>query len=289
LRRGALLPQNEIGTDPGAIRAYARGVEELGYRHLTCYEHVLGAGLASRPDWQGRYSAEDAFHEPLVLFAHLAAVTTELEFATCILVLPQRQTALVAKQAAEVALLSGNRFWLGVGAGWNRVEFEALGVSWERRGARLDEQIATLRRLWSAPTVDVAGEFDTIRDAGINPLPERPIPIWIGGAFSAPVLSRVARLADGWMPQTASARELEAPLERVRALLAEHGRAPGDLGLEARLQLARLPRETWADEAAAYAALGATHLTVATHDLGCRSVDDHLEILRELREVLGDA
>jgi probable F420-dependent oxidoreductase len=283
---GALLPQQEIGTDPGAIRGYAQAIEAYGYRHLTCYEHVLGANEASRPGWDGLYNSDDEFHEPFVLFAFLAAATVELQFATCILVLPQRQTALVAKQAAELALLSGNRFWLGVAAGWNQVEFEALGVPWARRGARLEEQITVLRRLFTERNVDFHGEFDTIPDAGIAPLPERPIPIWLGGAGSQAVLSRVARLGDGWMPQAASARDVLAPLEELRRLLDAEGRDPGELGLEGRLQLSRLPRETWFDEARAWMAAGATHLSVATHGLGCRSVDEHLAILRELRERL---
>ena len=180
MQLGALLPQNEIGRDPGAIRAYAQGIEECGYGHLTCYEHVLGACVSTRPDWTGPYTSEDAFHEPFLLFAYLAAVTEKLQFATCILVLPQRQTALVAKQAAELAVLSGNRFWMGVGAGWNQVEFEALGVPWPRRGARLEEQIMVLRRLWTEPCVQFSGEFHKIPNAGINPRPAEPIPIWMG-------------------------------------------------------------------------------------------------------------
>jgi probable F420-dependent oxidoreductase len=287
VQRGALLPQNELGTDPAAIRAYAQGVEELGYRHLTCYEHVLGANIQSRPGWTGPYTSEHEFHEPFVLFAYLAAVTRELQFATCILVLPQRQTALVAKQAAELALLSRDRFWLGVAAGWNAVEFEGLGIPWERRAARLEEQISILRRLWTEPAFTFEGEFDTIPDAGIAPRPSRSVPIWIGGGFSRAVLSRIARLGDGWMPQTRAARELVEARETLRELLREQGRSLDELGIEVRLQLAQLPRERWAEEAANWIEAGVTHLTVTTHGLGCASVDDHLRVLGEVAELIG--
>ena len=284
MQLGVLFPQQEIGVDASAIRAYAQEVESYGYRHLTCYEHVVGVNAGSRPGWDGLYDSEDAFHEPFVLFAHLAAVTVRLEFATCVLVLPQRQTALVAKQVAELAVLSDDRFFMGVAAGWNQAEFDALGVPWARRGERLDEQITLLRRLLAEPTVDFRGEFDTIPDVGIAPRPARPVPIWVGGAPSALVLTRVAKLGDGWMMQGATPENIVAPLERLRPLLHAEGRELGELGIEGRLAIQSVGAEGVAAEAAAWAASGATHLSIATQGLGLRSVDEHLALLRDVRD-----
>jgi probable F420-dependent oxidoreductase len=280
---GALFPTGEIGTDAGAIRAYAQGVEGLGYAHVTTYEHVLGAGVANRPQWQGPYTSANPFHEPLVLYAFLAGVTSSLEFGTCVLVGPQRQTALLAKQSAELAILSGNRFRLGIGLGWNRVEYEALGVPWEGRGRRLNEQIALLRQLWSEDVVDFHGDFHTVDEAGINPLPTKSIPIWLGGD-SQKTLERVARVCDGWMAPAFTAADAEAGIGVLRKLAAGYGR---DVGIDGRVVLAFLgdDRDVWAREAAHWHELGATHLTFTSHGLGCATVDDHLRVLQELREL----
>src|SRR5215475_11621054 len=182
---GVVFPQTEIGADPGAIRAYAQRVKELGFEHLLAYDHVLGADPAVHAPWNGPYDVDTTFHEPFVLFGFIAGITA-LELVTGIIILPQRQTALVAKQAAEVDLLTGGRFRLGVGLGWNRVEYEALGTTFRDRGRRVEEQIEVLRRLWQEPVVSFEGRYHTITAAGINPLPvQRPIPIWMGG-FSEP-------------------------------------------------------------------------------------------------------
>ena len=202
---GVVFPQTEIGSDPGAIREYAQAAEALGYRHILAYDHVLGAGLANRPDWRGPYNSATPFHEPFVLFAFLAGLTRALEFVPGVIILPQRQTALVAKQAAALSVLSGGRLRLGVGIGWNPVEYQALGESFSNRGARLEEQIAVLRALWAEPVVRFAGRWHTIDDAGINPLPPRPIPLWIGASADA-ALDRAGRLGDGWFPQRAPRR-----------------------------------------------------------------------------------
>jgi len=185
VRLGAVFPQTEIGDDPAAIRDWAQAVEGLGYRHVLAYDHVLGAGVDTRPGWAG-YTSEEAFHEIFVLFGFLAAVTSTVELVTGVLVLPQRQTALVAKQAAEIDVLSGGRLRLGVGVGWNRVEYEALGESFTDRGARIEEQVALLRRLWADPLITYSGRWHHVDNAGIRPRPVRgTIPIWFGGNAEA--------------------------------------------------------------------------------------------------------
>jgi probable F420-dependent oxidoreductase len=173
---GVVFPQTEIGPDGGAVRSYGHRVEELGFRHVLAYDHVLGADRAVHRGWDRPYDSATTFHEPLVMFGFLAALTS-LELVTGIIILPQRQTALVAKQAAEVDLLSGGRLRLGVGLGWNYVEYEALGQDFATRGRRIEEQVALMRRLWTEPSLSHAGPFDRITGAGIAPLPvQRPIP-----------------------------------------------------------------------------------------------------------------
>lgn len=287
---GVVFPQTEIGNDPIAIRNYAQAVEAMGYRHILVYDHVLGASTATRPDWRGPYTSDTPFHEPFVLFGYLAAVTRKLELVTGVIILPQRQTALVAKQAAEVDVLSGGRLRLGVGVGWNPVEYEALGEDFGTRGRRCDEQIEVLRALWTAPVVNVRGRWHTIDHAGINPLPvQRPIPIWIGGESDA-ALRRAARLGDGWLPQ--SQRPLddgtEQRLTRLREMLVAAGRAPDSFGIEARLSVSRVPQDTWADYAATWQRLGATHLCVNTMGFGLTSPAEHLAVLERVMAAIGD-
>ena len=200
MQLGVVLPEREIGTDPIAVRDYAQAAEELGYDFLVTADHVLGADRERYPDLLGPYGHRAAIHEPLVLFGFLAAVTSRLQLITNVLILPQRQTALVAKQAAEIDLLSGGRLILGVGNGWNHVEYEALGEDFRTRGRRLDEQVRLMRRLWTQPLVTFEERFHQVRDAGIHPRPERPIPIWMGG-MAQRVLERIGRLADGWSPR----------------------------------------------------------------------------------------
>jgi probable F420-dependent oxidoreductase len=188
---GVVFPQTEIGNDPGAIREYAQAVEDLGYHHLLVYDHVLGASPVNRPGWRG-YTSETPFHEPFVLFSYLAGLTQQLELVTGVLILPQRQTALVAKQAAEVDVLSGGRLRLGIGLGWNQVEFEALNEHFRTRGARIEEQVDVLRALWTQPVVTVHGRWHQIEEAGINPLPiQRPLSVWFGG-HADPILTRLS-------------------------------------------------------------------------------------------------
>jgi probable F420-dependent oxidoreductase len=281
MRLGAVLPQLEIGSDPAVIATWARAVEGMGYRHVLAYDHVLGADPAARPGWRG-YTHHDSFHEVFVLFGYLAAITETLELMTGVLILPQRQTALVAKQAAEVDVLSGGRLRLGIGVGWNPVEYEALNEDFSTRGARSEEQIEVLRALWAEPTITYRGRWHTIVEAGIEPRPVRGgIPIWIGGTAEA-VLRRVGRIGDGWLPQQPPNAESAATLQRIREYAAEAGRSPDDIGIEARITLANEPREGWADFIAGWDELGATHLCVNTMGLGFTEIDQHLDALAEV-------
>jgi probable F420-dependent oxidoreductase len=293
MKLGAIFPQNEIGTDPAAIRDYAQGIEEAGFDHLVVYDHVLGAvperfvgaqiGFQQPP-----YTDQSPFHEVFVLFGFLAAATRRLELATGVLVLPQRQTALVAKQAAAVDLLSGGRLRLGVGVGWNFVEYEALNEDYRSRGQRVDEQIALMRKLWTEPVVSFEGRWHHVEGAGINPLPvQRPIPIWIGGAAER-VLRRTAELADGWFPpgDANPPAALEGAFERLRGYLSEAGRDPAGLAVEGRMRLSIGGEREWAARAAEWRALGATHLSVNTMNAGLESPRQHLEAVLRWKEAV---
>ncbi|GAB1822659.1 LLM class F420-dependent oxidoreductase [Herbidospora sp. RD11066] len=285
MRIGVVFPQTEIGPDAGAVRAYGQRVEELGFRHVMAYDHVLGADPAVHQEWSGPYDVTTTFHEPMVLFGYLAALTS-LEMVTGIIILPQRQTALVAKQAAEVDLLTGGNFRLGVGLGWNQVEYEALGQDFTKRGRRIDEQVPLLRRLWTEPSLTFTGEFDRVTGAGLAPLPvQRPIPIWFG-AQSAPAYHRAGRLADGWFPQMSPGPHLTEAKAAVDEAAVAAGRDPSTLGMEGRL--------SWQGDPDAVAALaeqwrdhGATHISINTMKAGLRTVDDHLTALESAAAALG--
>jgi probable F420-dependent oxidoreductase len=286
MRIGVVFPQTEFGNDPGAIREYAQAAEAIGYRHILAYDHVLGASTRNRPDWSGSYTSDTSFHEPFVLFGFWAAATQRIEFITGVLILPQRQTALVAKQAAEIDILSGGRLRLGIGVGWNEVEFEALNENFQDRGARSEEQIAVLRALWTEPVVDFRGRWHTIPEAGINPLPvQRPIPIWTGG-HSERTLRRTARLADGWFPLGGPDDRMRAMIEQLREYAREVERDPAGIGIEARLDIARTEEAAWRSTIEAWRDLGATHACVNTMGAGFGSPAEHIEALRRVAEVL---
>lgn len=286
MRIGVVFPQTELGGDAGALRAYGEGVEALGYRHLLAYDHVVGADPAVHTGWDGPYDVTTTFHEPFVMFGYLAAATS-LELVTGIVILPQRQTVLVAKQAAEVDLLTGGRFRLGVGLGWNAVEYEALGQDFGSRGRRMSQQIALLRRLWTETTVTHAGEFDTITAAGIAPLPvQRPIPIWVGAA-SEPALRRVGRLADGWFPLLRPGDDLDRAVAVVAAAADEAGRDPAAIGLEGRVRWDPATPDPFAARVQRWRDAGATHLTVDTMRAGLADVDAHLGALAGAAELAG--
>jgi probable F420-dependent oxidoreductase len=275
---GVVFPQTELGGDAGAVRAYGQAVAGLGYRHLLAYDHVVGADPAHYSGWSGPYDVTTTFHEPFVMFGYLAGVTN-LELVTGIIILPQRQTALAAKQAAEVDLLTGGRFRLGVGIGWNPVEYEALDQPFHQRGRRLSEQIGLLRALWTTPAVTFAGEFDQITAAGIAPLPvQRPIPIWIGGS-SEPAYRRIGELADGWFPQVQPGPDLDRAAQVVRAAAEAAGRDPGLIGLEGRVTWNASDPDAFASQVERWRLAGATHLSVNTMSTGQRTVDDHIAAL----------
>jgi probable F420-dependent oxidoreductase len=283
---GVVLPQTELGGDVGAVRAYAEGVADLGYAHLLAYDHVVGADPSVHAGWAGPYDVTTTFHEPLVLFGYLAAITT-LELVTGIIILPQRQTALAAKQAAEVDLLTGGRFRFGVGIGWNPVEYEALGQRFDTRGRRFSEQIALLRRLWTEPTVSHAGAFDTITGAGINPMPvQRPIPVWIGGQSDA-AYRRIGRLADGWFPQVRPGEDLQHALDVIGTAAREAGRDPAGIGMEGRVRADPTDVERFTRQVERWRDAGATHLSIDTMRTGQATVDDHLSALRGAAAALG--
>jgi probable F420-dependent oxidoreductase len=283
---GAVLPHNEIGTDPAEIRLYLQGLEEIGATHLLAYDHVLGADRAQHASFSGPYDKDVAFHEPLTFFAFAAGITQSLQFATTVMVLPQRQAALVAKQAAEVAILSGNRLRLGVGTGWNSIEYEALGVPFEGRGKRQVEQIEIMRRLWSEPAITFAGTSHTITGAGILPRPTRPIPIWFGGSSPA-VLERCARLGDGWMPLGGPGAKSEAAIEAIRSYRLSAGESMEDFGIQAQAQYAGGDPQRWSRHADEWRRLGATHLAVATHNAEPTDAAGHVDRVRRYFEAVG--
>ena len=294
MRVGAVFPQLEIGTDPDVIARYARTVEELGYDHLVIFDHVLGAD-ANRPGgWTGAYDHRSMFHEPLVLFGYLAAITTRLGLATAVLVLPQRQTALVAKQAAEVDILSRGRLILGVGIGWNQVEYEALGMSFTNRGRRIEEQIALLRALWTQEVVEFEGRWHRIARAGINPVPvQRPIPIWMGGGWDRQkrttvetALRRIARLADGWFTHLPPNEDGRTGMEDFRRLVREEGRDPAKVPVEGRLPAAGSGPDEWKRGIDAFRQMGMTGVELNTMGAGYRAVDEHLDALRRFHELI---
>ena len=285
MKFGVVFPQTEIGNDPGVIREFAQAADDLGYEHLLAFEHVLGADPVKHPDLPGLYTIESPFHEPFVLYGYLAGVTSRIKLTTGIVVLPQRQTALVAKQAAAVDVLSGGRLRLGVGLGWNRVEYEALGQDIHTRGRRVEEQIALLRALWTEESVDFTGRWHTVSGAGINPLPvQRPIPIWMGGG-AEPVLRRVGALADGWLPMMQPDEAGRAALERVHGYAREAGRDPASIEVCARTNIGRTPEGEWASVIAAWAETGATQLDAMTMFGGYDTPQQHIDAIRRFKEV----
>jgi probable F420-dependent oxidoreductase len=285
---GAVFPQTEIGNDISAIRDYIQAVEGMGYSHLLAYDHVLGAGLSTRPNWTGPYTSDTPFHEVFTLFSYAAALTTKLGFVTGVLILPQRQTALVAKQAAQIDLFSGGRFRLGVGIGWNKVEYDGLKEDFSVRGKRSEEQIALLRQLWTQDVVTFNGQYDQIDNAGINPLPiQRPIPIWIGGEAEV-VLKRTARIGDGWFPQSRPDADARQQLEWLQEGIAEAGRNPEEVGIEPRLTPSRIPQAEWGKDVEKWQAMGATHMSINTMGAGYKTPQDHINALQAFRTELGD-
>lgn len=283
---GVVFPQTEIGAAVEGVEAYARGVEKLGYAHILAYDHVLGADPAVHQGWSGPYDVHSTFHEPFVLFGYLAAVT-DLELVTGVIILPQRQTVLVAKQAAEVDLLSGGRLRLGVGLGWNAVEYEALGKDFTDRGRRSEEQVALLRRLWTEQSVTHEGAYERVTGAGVVPLPvQRPIPIWFGAA-TPPAFRRAGRLGDGWFPMVPPGPRLDEARAIVEDAAAEAGRDPAAIGMEGRVTFGERGVDVVVDHVGRWRAAGATHVGINTMGAGLGGVDGHLEALTAISGALG--
>jgi probable F420-dependent oxidoreductase len=281
MKIGVVFPQTEFGNDREALIDYARTVEGLGYAHILAYDHVLGANPDRPGGWQGPYTHEDPFHEVFLLFGFMAAVTSKIGFVTGILVLPQRETVLAAKQAATLDVLSGGRFRMGVGVGWNAVEFAALGQDFHRRGKRVEEQVQLLRRLWADPLITYRGEWNTIDDGGINPLPlQRTIPIWFGGHADA-VLKRIARMGEGWMPGYRTAEDAQPSLDRLAGYLEQQGRKPEELGLEPRLHWRHGGLDVALARMEGWQAAGATHISLNTMGCGFETPGEHLGVLEQ--------
>jgi probable F420-dependent oxidoreductase len=284
MRIGVVFPQTEIGADAGAVRAYAEQVEGLGFAHLLAYDHVVGADPTIHVGWEGPYDLHSTFHEPLVTFGYLAAVTSSLELVTGIVILPQRQAVLVAKQAAEVDLLSGGRLRLGIGLGWNAVEYEALGEDFSTRGKRCEEQVEVMRRLWTEETVTYRGTYHRVTGAGLAPLPiQRPIPVWFG-ASSPRACRRAGRLGDGWFPMAGPGPKLELARQAVEQSAADAGRDPTRIAMEGRVSWNGNADEL-ADGFRRWADAGASHVSINTMGAGLMSVDEHLAALASAAEI----
>lgn len=289
MRIGVVFPQTEIGNDPAAIKDYAQTAEELGFLHVLTYDHVVGANPASRPGWRPPYGHLDAFHEPMVLFGYLAGLTKKLELVTGIVILPQRQTALLAKQAASLDVLSGGRLRLGIGIGWNPVEYEALGESFQNRGRRSEEQVEVLRKLWTEELITFSGRWHQINDAGINPLPvQRPIPIWFGGSDDR-ALRRLAKLGDGWFPLLAPDEKCRTLVQTIRGYAREAGRDPNAIGIEGRISYGQGSPEAWLKEIDAWKKLGATHVSLNTMKAGLESPAAHIQAIRSFQGATASA
>jgi probable F420-dependent oxidoreductase len=285
MKIGVVFPQTEIGNDPVIIRDFAQAVEGMGFNHLLVYDHVLGADRDRPGGFEGPYDKDTAFHEPFVLFGYLAGMTQTIELVTGVIILPQRQTALVAKQAAEVAVLSGGRLRLGIGVGWNAVEYEALGESFSNRGQREEEQVQVLRALWENETIDFEGRWHRVPQAGINPRPESKIPIWFGGTADA-LLERAARIGDGWLPLVSHGDLAKAAVEKIHRHLEGAGRDPADFGIEPQARIAGGSPERWRKHATGWRELGATHISIVTMGAKLLRPEDHLKAASEWRDAI---
>ena len=285
MQLGVVFPQTEIGADPAAVLDYAQAAESLGYQHLVVIEHVLGAEAANHPGWDGPYTHTDLFHEPFVVLGYLAGITERIELTTGVVVLGQRQTALVAKQAAAVDVLAGGRLRLGVGVGWNPVEYQALGENFHNRGRRCAEQIALMRALWTQEVVNFEGRYHRVTHAGINPLPvQRPIPVWMGGDADAAV-RRVAQTADGWFPMFRPDQRGQERIGLMREYAKEAGRDPLSIGIEGWISFAAPGGpDGWQKAAEAWAEAGATHLSLNTMNAGLATPDQHIDAIRRFEE-----
>ena len=277
---GVVYPQTEFGSDPIAIRDYAQTAEGLGYAHILAYDHVLGVNPDRPGGFRGPYTYRDPFLEPFTLFSFIAGLTERMGLTPSIIILPQRQTALVAKQAATLDVLSKGRLRLGVGLGWNNIEYQALNENFHNRGRRIEEQVEVLRQLWTNPLISYTGRWHTIPDAGLNPLPiQQPIPIWFGG-HAEPVLRRVARSGDGWMPTYRTADEAKNALTLLHRFLLEEQRDPSQVGIEARLAYGQGDPDVWIEQIDEWTAVGATHFSINTMRSGFNTPGEHIQAIK---------
>ncbi len=286
MKAGVIYPQTELGGDVGAVKAFAQAAEELGYDHIVIYDHVLGAEHEGRePKLRGPYKNTDPFHEPLITYAYLAGITEKIELVTGVLVLPQRQTALVAKQAADVDLFSGGRLRLGVGVGWNWVEFDGLELpdTFKKRGRRQEAQIALMRKLWGEELIEHSDDFHRIDRAGIRPLPSRQIPIWLGGS-SEVAYERAARIADGFLFSGRTQADAVEIKGRMEGMLAANGRADDKFGFES-IQSFGNGANRWPGDIAAWREAGGSHISVVTMGSGFDTVDAHIDAIGQWRKV----
>ncbi len=292
MRIGLVYPHFEFGSDPGAIREFALTAESLGFAHISADDHVIGPNPNRPGGWTGWVTYQTAFMEPFVLFAFMAAVTRRIEFATCVLILPQRQTVLVAKQTATLDRLCAGRLRLGIGIGWNEIEYNSLAENFHNRGRRVEGQIHLLRKLWTQPLVDFHSPEHSIPDAGINPLPlQKPIPIWIGGQ-SKPALKRAALLGDGWMPLYRSPEEAKPAIDTLAELLNKGGRSLDGFGIDARIHYSQgvghaPDPAVWRRLLAGWRALGATHASLVTTNCGLEGAQAHLRAVRLFAKEVG--
>ncbi|MFC7477314.1 LLM class F420-dependent oxidoreductase [Dankookia sp. GCM10030260] len=297
MRLGVMLPLSDIGGDAATIREFAGAAEDMGYTNLGLPDHVLGVNAASRPDWGERNTSADLFHDPFVCFAYLAAVCRPTtEFSTQVLILAQRQAALVAKQAASLDVLCDGRFRLGVGVGWNPVEFTGLNENFSNRGRRSAEQVVVMQKLWAEPHVTFEGKYHRIEDAGINPLPvNRRIPVWFGGHVPQ-TLERIATIGDGWiMNAHGPGAGIEAEMDTLRRLTVAAGRDPASVGLEVWISGGAGDEASWREEALYWKRLGATHLTLTNtfnrrhhRRIAGRGLADHLAVMRRFSTAVAD-
>ena len=288
MRLGAIFPQTEIGADPSAVKDFAQAAEDLGYDHILVFDHVLGADQTKREAWDRPYNKDDMFHEPFVMFGYLGAITEKIEFTTGVLILGQRQTGLVAKQAAEVDVLSGGRLRLGVAVGWNPVEFEAQGEDFSNRGQRIEEQIEVMRALWTQDLVTYQGKWHRITDAGINPRPvQGSIPIWFGGGAPA-VMRRVGQIGDGWIPFLPADATGEAMIEEMHGHARDAGRDPADIKIECMIQMREGTPDDWAKKISTYRDMGVSYISGVTMNAGCKTPADHIGAIERFKDAAGD-
>jgi probable F420-dependent oxidoreductase len=293
---GIALPLVDIHGEPSTVRDFAQAAEGLGYHHLGAPDHVLGANVANRPDWGNRNTSKDFFHDPFVLFGFLSACTRTIGFSTQVLILAQRQTALVAKQVASLDVLSGGRFRFGIGVGWNPIEFVGLNENFHNRGKRSEEQVEVMNALWRDQHVIFKGKWHTIEDAGINPRPKAgKIPLWFGGHADV-TLRRTAKWGDGWiMLAHARGKEAETAFETLRNYVKEEGRDPRDVGLEVWVSTAEGGPDDWRNEFEYWKSVGVTHVTLnSTYARGPhkriagKTMADHLKAMKDYHAAVKD-